>query len=432
MNAVNNSLGNLITKLAIYPISFISSVVVARVLGPEDRGIYSYLLLLISFLLPIFSLGIGGGITYYVSSNQYTPKNVSYSVFLIGFFIGLILITMIILLRHTNMLGSVGNNIEIFELVMMLGSVFLNSIFFMLSRILFGDSKFSFLNWISIVQGVLNPFLLLMLVWLLNIKLHGASLTLFIINFINTCIIIIYICKKYDPVISINYQFLKLCAKYGYKGWLGDMAIKANVRLDQIILGSIAKPAVLGVYSISVLLVELLWILPDAIGPVLFNKIAQQKNDHEKVEISYKINRILLTVTLLISIVLFFVTLYLLIPYGYGNEYKEAIIPFVILIPGSIIYITAKVVTKTLSGSGLIAATSKATILGSLISIVLYIVLIPLYGMIGAAIASSIGYIAISIACLYQFKRNFSFSVKPFFTFNKKDIKWALSVIKNR
>jgi O-antigen/teichoic acid export membrane protein len=432
MTATKNTISNVITKLAIYPIGFVSSVVVARILGPDDRGIYSYLLLAISFVVPIFSLGIGGGITFMVSSKKYSPKEVGFSTFLIGTTIGIVLSILLYLGWNFKLLGNIGNNLSFFELLVLLVSLIFNSIYFMLSRILFGDSRFITMNWITILQGLLNPMFLLTFVWILALGIDGAALSLLLINFITVVFGILYFYTRYKPNLIFNNLFFKDSFTYGFKGWFGDMAIRANVRLDQVILASVASSAILGIYSIAVLLVELLWILPDSLGPILFNKLAAEKDLKKRVDITYKINRLLLLITFGTSIFLTLATYYIFLPYGYGDKYQSAFLPFLILIPGTVFYVVTKVITKILSGSGLIGVTSKVTVSGSLVSICLYFLLIPKYGMIGASLASSIGYISISIFSLIYFKKYIKHSLFPFFNFCKADFIWAYQTMRKK
>ncbi|HMR88669.1 MAG TPA: oligosaccharide flippase family protein [Saprospiraceae bacterium] len=432
MSAKKHIISNLITKLAIYPISFISSVVVARILGPEDRGVYAYLLLIVSFVIPIFSLGVGGGITYMVSSKKYSPKESGFSAFTIGLTLGVLLSFILYLGWYLKILGITGNNLSFFELVILLISLIFSATYFMISRILFGDSKFIEMNWITILQGLLNPIFLITFVWILALGINGAAISLLLINFVTVVYGVYYFFRFYHPTLSLNPNFMSESFKYGFKGWFGDMAIRANVRLDQVILASVASSAILGIYSIAVLLVELLWILPDSLGPILFNKLAAEDDIEKKLEITYKINRLLLSLTFVFSIFLTLGTFFIIIPYGYGDKYVTALIPFLVLIPGTIFYVVTKVITKILSGSGLIGVSSKVIVSGSLISILLYFLLIPRYGMIGAALASSLGYITISFFSLYYFKRYIKQSIFPFFNFCKADFIWAYQMIRKK
>ena len=135
----------------------------------------------------------------------------------------------------------------------------------------------------------MNPILLLILVGYVGLKLYGAVISMMIVNLVITFIIVFIFLKRYSSVRKFNLEFVKDTAKYGIKSWMGDIAVQANVRLDQMILGAISKPSSLGIYSISVFLAELIWLLPDAVGPVLFNKIASI-NSLEEQEVLTKRN----------------------------------------------------------------------------------------------------------------------------------------------
>jgi O-antigen/teichoic acid export membrane protein len=117
------------------------------------------------------------------------------------------------------------------------------------------------------------------------------------------------------------------------------------------------------------------------------------------------------------------VTVFVLLPYGYGENFLGASTPFLLLLPGTILFITQKVLSKLLSGNGHIGLTSKAAIAGSCVSVGLYCILIPLYGIVGAAIASSIGYTAMSIFTFYYANRVFDLSIYSLFVPNRDDLK---------
>lgn len=428
MSATKNTLSNFVTKLAIYPIGFISSVIVARILGPEDRGIYTYLLLLTSFLLPILTFGIGGGINYYISSKENKPDSVFVTVLIASLFFGFLITGIIFILWYFQKLGATGNRIQLLDLLLLLGAVISNTVFFFVSRMLTGDSKFTALNWLTIAQGLINPILLLILVWIFGLGLHGASASLFAINTMICIASLIFAIKSYNIHFGLDWQFIKKSFRYGIKGWLGDMAVRANLRLDQILLGAAVNASALGVYSVAVMLVELIWIIPDAIGPVLFNKIAAEKDINERINLTNKINRILIGLSFIVGILLFLATYYIVLPYGYGAAYDGVIVPLVLMIPGSILFIIAKVITKLLSGSGKIGATSTAMVVGSVMTIVFYLILIPKYGLIGAALGSSLGYISVSLACIYQYNKYYGRQFRNLFSITLADVQWLKSI----
>ncbi len=327
-------------------------------------------------------------------------------------------------------LGETGKLITRVQMIAVSCSIIFSSTVFFITRLLLGDSKFPNLNILEIVRGITNPILLLVLVWLMGMRVTGAALTLLSISVIGFLYILYISLKFYKPVFMINWGFVKDALIYGFKGWLGDMAIRANVRLDQIILGSIVSAKALGIYAIAVLLSELLWIIPDAIGPVLFTKIAAIKDLPKQIRITKKIHSLLFYTILITS--LFFTSLcyYFIIPILYGVEYTGAMTPFLFLIPGTVLMTTTKVMSKLLSATGHIFKTSIIQVNSSIVSIVLYILLIPSYDFIGAAFASSVGYIFGTLLSLYYFKSFYKQSILPLFYLNKEDVLWSFYSIK--
>lgn len=431
MSSIKHSLGNLGTKFLLYPLSFATSIVIARYLGPEERGIYSYLLLLVSFLIPIVSLGFGGGIIYYTSNKKYKVEETIFSVFLIGLLLGLTLGMLLFVLWTYSLLGATGKLITYFQIIAIACSIVLSSTVFFVTRLLLGDSKFPKLNFLEIIKGISNPILLIILVWLMSLRVTGAALTLLCINSIGFVYIIHTIFKFYTPIYFFNFPFVKDAFSYGIKGWFGDMALRANVRLDQVILGAIISAKLLGIYAIAVILSELLWIIPDAIGPVLFNKIAELKRQEDQIRLTVKIHSLIFYLLLSCSLVFCLLCYYFIIPKLYGIEYIDAAIPFLILIPGTIFMNTTKVMSKLLSATGYVLNTSYIQITSSVISVILYIILIPSFNIYGAAIASSIGYFSGMLLSLYYYKSIYNQSISTFFNLRKKDVLWSIKAIRN-
>src|SRR5438128_3000583 len=87
-NPARSTLGNFATKLATLPIAFAASVLVARALGPADRGLYAFLGQLGGFVLPLVSFGFPSGVVYFVSSGRYLARDVACTCLVVGLLLG--------------------------------------------------------------------------------------------------------------------------------------------------------------------------------------------------------------------------------------------------------------------------------------------------------------------------------------------------------
>lgn len=422
-----NSFHNLITKFLAVPISFITSIVVARYLGPELRGAFSFLTLMITFAIPIISFGSGAGVTYFIRKRNYSNEESLFSILVLGFLNGAVGSGVIYMLWFFELLGDVGDLISLKELLVVMISLPFNSMFFFMNRYSVGNDRFVILNKLTIFQSILHILGITVLVGFLDLKVQGAVISVLAYNIITFFILLAFSFKGQTFNKSINLTFIKDVYRYGFKGWFGDLALKLNFRIDQIILGIYSSYA-LGIYGIAVLLAEVLWVFPDAFGPVLMNKIIGEKEEEKRNDLIYKLHRLTFWGIFGCGLV-GAVAGYFLIPILLGVKYQGSVLPFLFTLPGILTFSSAKVITKLFSGTGKIGFTSVVIVVGTVISVSLYFVLIPKYDANGAAIGSSLGYTIAGIIALIIARSQYNLSLIEMFLPRVSDIKWVKSAV---
>jgi len=164
--------------------------------------------------------------------------------------------------------------------------------------------------------------------------------------------------------------------------------------IDILLLQPIAGSEETGFYKAALVIAEFLWLVPQAIQVVFIHSASERWSRGEFEEISEMASvatRFTLAFTLLLVIGLAalateFMTLY------FGAEFIEAVTPMLLLLPGVLGFALARPMYAIGQGKGELRILIIATGLAAVINLVLNIVLIPRYGMAGAAIATSIGY----------------------------------------
>ncbi len=76
----------------------------------------------------------------------------------------------------------------------------------------------------------------------------------------------------------------------------------------------------------------------------------------------------------------------------FGSEFGDAVVPLLLLLPGVLGFAVARPIYAIGQGKGELRVLIVATGTAAVINLVLNLILIPQYGMHGAAIATSIGY----------------------------------------
>ncbi|MEW5985863.1 MAG: oligosaccharide flippase family protein [Chloroflexota bacterium] len=183
---------------------------------------------------------------------------------------------------------------------------------------------------------------------------------------------------------------------YGLKAAGGDVAWIANARLDQFVMSAFVSPSALGQYAVAVSYATTLFPLSGALAMVLFPHVANGRRG----QAGGRIKRALawnLVVSAAGAIVLALVSP-LLLPWLFGVEFQAAVWPAVLLLGGTVILGSNYVLSDGLRGLGRPALPSAAQLMGVGVTVVGLLLLLPVLGIMGAAVASVLSY---GVALLY-------------------------------
>jgi O-antigen/teichoic acid export membrane protein len=192
-----------------------------------------------------------------------------------------------------------------------------------------------------------------------------------------------------------TFALVKPIAAYGARGQLGNLLWLVNLRLDFLVLGALAGPAVLGVYAVATKFAELMRLPATAVNYVLYPRFARVRPAQASREATRLLPRAL-GLTVLATPLVAGVSVVAL-PLLYGVEFRSAIVPTCLLLVGLSVEGAAAVSSAFLWGVGRPGANSWAMGIGVLITVTLDLLLIPGHGALGAAIASSAAYLVTTI-----------------------------------
>ena len=421
--SIKDGLGFLGTGIASQVIIFLSGIFVIRALGPELRGYYSFLGILGFFLVPIFSFGFLAGLGYHISSKKYLPKDITKSVIVIALLRSLVIIVTVLALKYFNLLGKTGNQLSVWYLLPVLLTFPLNMLKETFHRILLSDSQYAKANKLTIAFSLASPLIVFLLVVIFKLDFIGVVIAIVVSNILNFFLTIASVNKLYG-VLDLRKPYDKIFVKkvfsYGIRGWIGDIAVTTNNRVDQLILSYFLPPASLGVYSICGSIGQLLWILPGSIRQILFNKNAEAQNDADRKMLTAKYHAFFMITGLGITIV-FILMAKFIVQFLFGNDFLAAVVPLQIYLVGTGIYIGTMVITKYFVGTKEIIKNSYIQLFSAVIGLSTALLFIKEYGIIGAAISSSLSYIASYCLALYYFN-DFKQIANGFVQFFKKGI----------
>jgi O-antigen/teichoic acid export membrane protein len=214
---------------------------------------------------------------------------------------------------------------------------------------------------------------------------------------------------RFDPDREVASESL---AK-GLKSSASSISLFMLFRVDIYLINYFLGTEQAGLYSIAVILSELLQKFANTAGTVLFPKIAGERNVSSG-------HRLSLGVLFLVSAVgLVFAAL--LAVFGreiivllYKERYAAAVSPLMWLLPGTVVMAVGKIFMFSLWGRGFPPSTYIVPLCALVLNATLNAILIPRYGIDGAAFSTSFSYcvFGVILASVYAFHAKAGFTPK--------------------
>lgn len=205
-----------------------------------------------------------------------------------------------------------------------------------------------------------------------------------------------------------SWQLLRESVSFGVRAWVGSLSTFANARADQILIGFIASEATLGIYAIAVNGAEILLYFPQATATALLPAIARgdpgRRSEHTL--------RVFRTVMLLTALGVLTGALVgaPLLPLLFGSAFQSSVLPFLLLLPGALGFTASIVFSNALVASSSPGASSLGPLVSLALGLLLDIALIPSFGATGAAVASTVAFLAGGITALVAYRVQTGFS----------------------
>jgi len=190
--------------------------------------------------------------------------------------------------------------------------------------------------------------------------------------------------------------------RFGTRALPGALAERLQFRADSFLINIILGVRETGIYSVTSGLAETLWYVPNALGTVMFSRAVDPKAD------AGRIASVLTRTTLAVALATAIPTFILgprLVRFVYGSQFTDAGVALRLILPGIVAYSVVAVLSRYITGRGKPGTGTLILIGGLVVNVAINLLLIPRYGIVGAAAASSISYLATALMTLIVFHR---------------------------
>jgi O-antigen/teichoic acid export membrane protein len=369
----------------------VSSVLLARFLGTDGRGEFAAATLWGTLLATLASLGTAEAILYFGAQSEHTPGDV--------YFAGLVMVLLfsipaVVLGYFLMPLLLSAQRAETIELA----RIFLVFIpFGMLS----GNSG-------NLVRSQLRIYSYNLLVLIIPLGMTIGICGLAVLDALTvemavllqlgisimTAAIAIFTVLHYQLLssFSIKPKLFRMMFWYGARVQIGTLSSAANLRLDQVLLAGLVNPAMLGMYVVAVKVSSISSALVPIVMTVAVPQIASKAGKTTKTHEFLQIFQTYWSLSLIFK-VSFIIALPLIVPLIYGVEFGGTVPISMLLVFASLFYDARAIMAGGAQAMNDPWLASRAELIASILTIILLVILLPPFGILGAALASVGAYI---------------------------------------
>lgn len=181
---------------------------------------------------------------------------------------------------------------------------------------------------------------------------------------------------------------------YGSKAYAASLVAFVNYRLDLFIVNFFLGALPTGIYVVAVRLGEYLWLVSIAVSTIVFPRLsAPDLPAAERRSLILVSFRVTLLISALAGVGLVVIASPL-VRLALGPAYAAVLQPLWVLIPGIVLFGASRIVSNALAARGRPEINAWIATVICVVNVVLSLWLVPRYGIVGAAAATSLCYAA--------------------------------------
>lgn len=398
------AIGSTVARQVISSVLYLLAMwITTRQLGPHDNGVLATVLLLPQTLFAFLNLGLGASHVYHLSSGTGNHARMRQANWVGAGALWLAVVAALAMCSEkyiAKYLPGTSKDLALFAsllLPMMLLGAWSSSL-------VQGHRNYQAYNKIMLVQPAVFCLAVLFLYAVGAVTVFSV-LSCYLLSQLSLWVVSETRINTFGKPATGAGQGLAASMRYGLKAHLSNIITFLNYRMALYFVSLLLGAEAAGTYVLSIQLAETLWLVSGAASQVVFpESAAHSKSPAELRKMIKKIAGTVFQVTFAGALVAAAAAPFA-IPWIFGQAYAGAVVPFIILLPGIVMWSYMSVLSNSLAGMGrqkinvlsaLLCLT--ATVLGNLVAI-------PRFGVHGAALASSVAFSLTTLYTMLMYRR---------------------------
>ncbi len=379
-----------------------TGIITARLLGPHDRGVFTVLLLLPQTLVNFAKMGVAQANVYYIRKRGASISTVASNALVLTIAVG-VLVFLFCFFGGQWVLApfTKGADRSAVWLSLTMVPFFLIESYFL--AILQAVENFRAYNMQSVYKAVFSFATIAIALLAIKGGLWAALLSQVMV-IAGANLWLLYQVRRVAPYgFRWDSAIGRGTLEFGAKSYLQTLAAHLHYRVDVYMIAYFLNPAQVAFYSIAVNLTNPILQIPDAIGTVIFPKLAgsSEADAHTRTAVTC---RHTLFATIVAAIFYAGVGSQLL-TLAYGKRYAPAIPPMLVMLPGIIMISVYQILTRNFTSRNRQQVNIVSAGSALCLNVTLNAFLIPRVGIVGAAFSTAISYSVAALILLFVFVR---------------------------
>lgn len=418
---ISTTLVNVVTAL----LGLFSGIMLARILGPSERGDLAIIQNLPTMLLGFASLGLSIASGYFAGKNPKDARKYAGTAMIALMVWSVPFMAMLYWLIPTLYSGASENTIRIAQVYLLI--IPIQQLISVPFWVLQGSGEFYSWNILRILPSA---------AWF-GISCFSQTLslisliTLYLILMMVIALIFLFVFNK--KINKINFYFdliaFKKIIRYGLPVAITSIPQQLNLRIDQLLIGIILPPNMLGIYVVAVSWGSILSLATNSISQVIFSKILKLKTSEENIKVITRSVRVTFLFSIFLTISLIFLTPFVF-PVIFGNAYVVGIPIAILLLISNCISSINQLLGECLRGLGNTISPMFAEIIGLSVTTISLFFLLKKYSLLGVAITSILSCLVIIIVLIRIISKALIVKWQDILVPNRSDIAFIYDIVR--
>ena len=389
-----SSISRILTaELLILLLQFLTSVFLARYLGPEALGLYVILLLIPAYLEAIGRSYLDYSAVYFVANRK---ENLASVLYLVNFMsVIIVLVLTVAFVSYFGVIKQLLFSSTALDFTAMMGAAFLifplRLLYFTYSLMLQATQQFQKYNMMFIVQGVLTSFLIIVF----TVIFEGSLLSLLLANVFGIIPTIIYgmiaIHKSHKLLVRFNSILLYEMVNVAIGQFIYNFVTFLKLNIGSLLLIFFSGPSQVAFYNIGKTIADgVTRLVPTAVNTVIYPEMSGQVDRDKTMPLLIESYRVIL-VFLVITAVPFLFISEVLVTSIYGLEFRSAVVPLNIMLISYVLYRASLIFASYFSAVGRTRALAGLMVPGPILQVGLFVGVFSDSGAYGATMSLLIG-----------------------------------------